>query len=78
MRYKDGEVFIPKEQMSTHSSDDMLLVTAGLGILIGLALIVLGRLGKQMWVWVWGIGLVLCSAYLGVTMMFDIKLFGFF
>ena len=78
MRYKDGEVFIPKEQMATHSSDDMLLVTAGLGILIGLALIVLGRLGKQMWMWVWGIGLVLCSAYLGVTMMFDIKLFGFF
>lgn len=78
MRYKDGEVIIPKEQMAIHSSDDMLLLTAVLGILIGLALTFLGRKGKQMWMWVWGIGLMLCSIYLGASMLFGLKLFGEF
>lgn len=78
MRYKDGEVLIPKEQMAVHSSDDMLLLTAVLGILIGLALTVLGRKGQQMWMWVWGIGLIICSAYLGASMQFGLKLFGRF
>ena len=76
MRYKEGE--IPKEQLAVHASDDMLLLTSALGILIGLALTVLGRKGKQMWMYVWGIGLVICSAYLGVSMLFDVKLFGYF
>jgi len=49
-----------------------------LGVLIGIALTILGRFGKQMWMWVWGIGLIICSAYLGAAMMFDIKLFGYF
>ena len=78
MRYKDGEVIVPKEQMAAHSSDDMLLLTAALGILIGIALTVLGRYGKQMWMWVWGLGLIICSAYLGATMLFGIRLFGNF
>lgn len=78
MRYKDGEVIIPKEQMAIHSSDDMLLLTAVLGILIGLALTFLGGKGKQMWMWVWGIGLMLCSIYLGASMLFGLKLFGKF
>lgn len=78
MRYKDGEVFVAKEQMAAHSSDDMLLVTAALGILIGIALTILGRYGKQMWMWVWGIGLIICSAYLGATMLFGVRLFGSF
>lgn len=78
MRYKDGEVILTKEQMAAHASDDMLLVTAIFGILIGIALTILGRFGKQMWMWVWGLGLIICSAYLGATMIFDIKLFGYF
>lgn len=76
MRYKDGE--IPKEQLAVHASDDMLLLTAAMGILIGLILTFLGRKGKQLWMFVWGIGLVLCSAYLGGSMAFGWKLFGHF
>lgn len=75
-RYKVGD--IPKEQLAVHSSDDMLLVTAVLGILIGLVLTYLGRRGKQMWMWVWGIGLILCSIYLGLSMTIGLKLFGYF
>lgn len=76
MRYKEGE--IPKEQLAVHASDDMLVVTAGLGILIGVVLTLLGYKGKQMWMFVWGIGLCIFSIYLGVTMLFDVKLFGHF
>lgn len=78
MRYKEGDVLIPKEQMAIHASDDMLMLTAVLGVLIGLALTFLGRKGKQMWMWVWGIGLMLCSAYLGASMLFGLRLFGAF
>ncbi len=76
MRYREGE--IPKEQMAMHASDDMLLLTAVMGLLIGIALTILGRKGKQMWMWVWGIGLIICSGYLGLGMYFDIKLFTYF
>jgi len=76
MRYREGE--IPKEQLAVHASDDMLLLTSVLGVLIGLILTVIGRKGQQMWMWVWGLGLILCSIYLGVSIYFDIKLFGHF
>jgi len=52
MRYKDGE--IPAEQMAVNASNDMLILTAILGVFIGIALFCLGRTGKQMWMWVWG------------------------
>lgn len=76
MRYREGE--IPKEQMAVHASDDMLLLTAVMGVFIGIALTVLGRKGKQMWMWVWGLGLILCSAYLGISLYFGVTLFGYF
>lgn len=75
-RYKEGE--IPKEQLAVHSSDDMLLLTSILGFLIGFVLFYLGRKGEQMWMWVWGIGLVVCSAYLGLSMTIGLKLFEHF
>ena len=75
-RYREGE--IPKEQLAVHASDDMLLLTAVLGVLIGLILTYLGRKGQQMWMWVWGIGLVFCSLYLGLSMTVGLKLFGHF
>ena len=74
-RYRDGD--IPKEQLAMHASDEMLVLTAILGVLIGIALTVLGRKGKVMWMWVWGVGLVLCSLYLGASMVFGVKWFGF-
>ncbi len=76
MRYKEGE--IPAEQLAVNASNDMLVLTAVLGVLIGFALIYLGRKGKQMWMWVWGIGLVIISIYLGVSIALGIKLFGSF
>ena len=76
MRYKEGE--IPKEQLAVHASDDMLLLTAVLGLVIGLILTLLGRFGRQMWMFVWGIGLMICSVYLGLSMALDWRLFGVF
>lgn len=76
MRYKEGE--IPKEQLAVHASDDMLLLTAVLGTLIGIVLTVIGRKGQQMWMWVWGIGLIIISAYMGISMTTGWKLFTHF
>ena len=75
-RYKEGE--IPKEQMAVHASDDMLLLTSILGFFIGFILFYIGRKGKQMWMWVWGIGLILCSIYLGLSMTTGLRLFKHF
>jgi len=76
MRYKEGE--IPKHQLAVHASDDMLLLTAAMGVVIGLILTFLGRKGKQLWMFVWGFGLIMFSAYLGVSIAFDWKPFGYF
>ncbi|RBP53425.1 hypothetical protein [Arenicella xantha] len=76
MRYKEGE--IPPEMMAVNASNDMLLLTSVLGVLIGIALTIMGRKGKQMWMYVWGIGLVICSIYLGVSIGFGWNLFGKF
>ncbi|MFT4635415.1 MAG: hypothetical protein ACI854_001487 [Arenicella sp.] len=75
-RYREGD--IPKEQLAVHASDDMLVLTAVLGFLIGIVITYLGRKGEQMWMWVWGIGLIICSAYLGLSMTIGLKLFGHF
>lgn len=76
MRYKEGE--IPAEQLAVNASNDMLLLTAVLGVFIGIALTVMGRKGKQMWMHVWGTGLIICSLYLGVSIGFGWTLFGKF
>lgn len=81
MRYKIGDPIpdeIPKEQLASHASDDMLILTSVLGILIGLALTYIGRKGRQMWMWVWGAGLVVFSLYLGLSIQFGWRLFGYF
>jgi len=76
MRYREGE--IPPEQLAVNASNDMLILTAVLGVFIGLTLTYLGRRGKQMWMWVWGIGLVIISIYLGLSIKYELKLFGNF
>lgn len=76
MRYKEIEV--PAEQLAANASNNMLLLTSTIGILIGVALIVIGRKGKQTWMWVWGIGLIISSAYLGLSIAFGLRLFGNF
>ena len=62
-RYKEGEQL----PLAQHASDDMLVLTAVLGFFIGFVLIYLGRLGKQMWMWVWGAGLVVMSIFMGTV-----------
>jgi len=61
MRYREGETL----PLASSGSDDMLLLTAVLGVLIGIVLAYLGKRGKQMWGLVWGIGLVLVSIAMG-------------
>jgi len=70
MRYKDGE--IPPEAFSHNASDEMLLLTAAMGIFIGIALSALGKYGKQLWMLVWGIGLVFMSLFLGTSIWFNL------
>ena len=81
MRYKtpeDSNIVIPPEQLADNASNDMLLLTAAIGFVIGLLFLIGGRWGKQLWIWVWGIGLMLTSAYLAVSLLFDVTLFGHF
>ncbi len=61
MRYKEGEA----APLAQNASDEMLILTAVLGFFIGFVLIYLGRLGDQMWMRVWGVGLVLMSIFMG-------------
>lgn len=71
MRYAEGN--IPKDQLAMHASDDMLIITSIIAFFIALALIYLGRQGKQLYMWTWGIGLALFSIFLGVSISFDWK-----
>ena len=68
MRYREGEEL----PLTQYASDDMLLLTSFLGILIGIILSILGKFGKQLWMLVWGAGLVLVSIYLGISIWFEL------
>ena len=51
------------ENMAT--TDDMYLLTVVLGLIIGVVLTALGINGKQIWLVVWSVGLIIASiAYL--------------
>ena len=71
MRYKDDQT-LEGYKLAQHSSDDMLLLTAVLGVLVGFALTYMGKRGKQLWMLVWGIGLILASIYMGVVTYFEL------
>jgi hypothetical protein len=68
MRYREN---IPPEQLARHASDDMLLFTAVLGLMIGIGLVWLGNKGKQTWLVAWSIGLIICSIGMGVWIVMD-------
>ena len=62
MRYRIGD----DPSVGAPATDDVLLLTVVISIVVGIVLIWLARLGKQMWLMVWSIGLVLSSiVYLG-------------
>jgi len=58
VRYRED---IPPEQWAVNASDDMLLFTMLLAIVIGCILIWLGVKGRQLWLVTWSIGLILVS-----------------
>lgn len=66
MLYPDN---LPPDQLAQNAHNDMLLFTAVLAILIGIALIYLGKLGKQQWMLVWGIGLIICSVLMAGSIL---------
>ncbi len=68
MRYREGEEL----PLAQYASDDMLLLTAAMGIVIGIILTLLGKFGKQLWMFVWGIGLIFASIYLGISIWFEL------
>lgn len=58
MRYRIGEEL---PQPGPPISGEMLIFAVVLGLLIGVTLFVLGWRGRQLWLTVWGCGLVLSS-----------------
>ena len=66
MRYPDN---IPAEQLTVNASDNMLLFTAALSILIGAVLTYLGYQGRHLWMVTWSIGLIICSILMGVSLL---------
>jgi hypothetical protein len=61
MRYRIGS----DPGSGAQATDDMLLVTVIMSLIIGFVLMWLARHGRQMWLMVWSVGLVLASvAYL--------------
>ena len=70
MRYEAGEGVPTGPEMVIYSQSDglhfMLNFTVALALIIGIALLWLGRRGRVMWLQVWSVGLVVFSiAYLG-------------
>ncbi len=72
MRYDASEGVPPVTEMPVYSRSDglhfMLNFTVALALIIGIALLWLGRRGNVVWLQVWSAGLVLFSmAYLGAA-----------
>jgi len=66
MRYRIGD----DSATGATATDDMLLLTVVIGLVVGMVLIWLARLGRQMWLMVWSVGLVLASiAYIAWAAM---------
>ncbi len=53
--------------------NDVLMVTAVIGLLIGLIFVFGGRFGKQLWIVFWGAGLVLVSIAYIIYMLLGYK-----
>ncbi len=66
MKYPDN---IPPELLTVNASNDMLLFTAALSILIGIILVYLGHKGKQLWMVTWSVGLIICSILMGASLL---------
>jgi len=67
---------IPPEMLSKNAGNNMLLFTAFLSVIISLVLVFLGRHGKQLWMVVWGIGLIIMSVFMASSILFDLDFQG--
>ena len=66
MRYRIGA----GPDSGAQATDDMLLFTMVLSLIIGIVLIWLARRGRQMWLMAWSVGLVIVSvAYMAWTVI---------
>ena len=65
-RYREDEA-LEGYKMAQHASDDMLLFTAVIAVVIGVIIAYIGKRGKQLWMLVWGIGLVVASLAMGIV-----------
>ncbi|MFV2061265.1 MAG: hypothetical protein ACC653_11330 [Gammaproteobacteria bacterium] len=62
MRYREGDFANQiNGVIEPIIGNDVLMITAVMGLLIGIVFIIGGRYGKQMWIVFWGTGLVLVS-----------------
>jgi len=52
---------------------NVLMMSAVIGLIIGIIFVVGGRYGKQMWIVFWGVGLVLVSVIYIVYMLLDYR-----
>ena len=68
MRYSEN---IPAEQLTVNASNDMLLFTAALSILIGIILTYLGHKGRQLWMVSWSVGLIIMSLFTASAIIFE-------
>ena len=66
MKYPDN---IPPEQLTVNASNDMLLFTAALSIVIGIILTYMGYKGRVLWMVTWSLGLIICSLLLGASLL---------
>ncbi|MCP5300154.1 MAG: hypothetical protein H6959_04865 [Chromatiaceae bacterium] len=75
MRYEESQGTPPVSEMPIYSQSSglhfMLNFTVALALLIGVALLWLGRHGRVIWLQVWSAGLIVFSAGYLVAAVFD-------
>lgn len=68
MRYREGNI---PENIGPHITNESLVFTAVLGLLMGIGFVVAGIRARQIWLAVWGGGLVISSIlYIGYVLLF--------
>ena len=66
MRYRIGS----DPEQAAHEADGMIVGSAIFGLFIGIIFVVAGLRARQIWLFVWGAGLILASsAYLIYTLI---------
>ncbi len=61
---------IPAEMLSRNASNDMLLFTTAISVLIGMVLVWLGCRGKQIWMIAWSTGLIIAAIAMAIALLF--------